>query len=115
MPELANALAHLNLKGSRGVRVDIKYLHTKKRSTIPLFHFQCPGAEVTVLWSHANAMDVGEMYFFFLELAARLKVAGIGGRGGGTVFGFPLETTVLPISTSTSTMRLSIATHFDSE
>ena len=29
---------------------------------------------MTLLWSHANAMDCGEMYFFFLELATRLRV-----------------------------------------
>ena len=91
VPELSSALAHL--EGSRGVTVDIRYVHTKRRSTVPLFHFQYPGAEVTLLWSHANAMDVGEMYFFFLELAARLKVnvATYDYSGYGSASGEPSE------------------------
>ena len=60
-------MAHL--EGSRGVTVDTRYVHTKRRSTVPLFHFQYPGAEVTLLWSQSAKCD-GRWrdVFFFLSL-----------------------------------------------
>lgn len=65
----------LRLYGHRGgVQVEVHLLRTKRKQSIPMFHFICPGATTTILWSHANAMDCGEMYFFFVELAARLQV-----------------------------------------
>lgn len=89
--DLADAL--LNVRGS-GVRCDLKLLRTSRRQSIPLFHFTCEGARLTLLWSHANAMDCGEMYFFFLELAARLRVnvAAYDYSGYGAATGEPTET-----------------------
>lgn len=92
-PELAAALSHTG--GTRhGVKVDFKLLRTARRQTIPLFYFQPPGATTTLLWSHANAMDCGEMYFFFLELSARLgvNVAAYDYSGYGAATGVPTET-----------------------
>ena len=89
--ELADALE--KLRGVRGVTVEIRHLRTKRSSSIPLFHFKVPGAKVTLLWSHANAMDVGEMYFFFLEVAAQLQVnvAAYDYSGYGAATGEPSE------------------------
>ena len=70
--DLANVLETLGDRA--GVRVDVRLLRTSRRQSIPLFHFQPAGATLTLLWSHANAMDCGEMYFFFLELSSRLNV-----------------------------------------
>ena len=71
------------------VQAHVHQLMTKRKETIVLFHFTWPGAQTTLLWSHGNAMDVGEMYFFFLQLAEKLKVniavydySGYGGSSG---------------------------------
>ena len=71
------------------VTASVHKLVNKKKKSIVLFHFTCPGAQTTLLWSHGNAMDVGEMYFFFVQLADRLQVnvaaydyAGYGGSTG---------------------------------
>ena len=78
------------------VRVEVKVLPTKKKQHIPLFHFLCEGATTTLLWSHANAMDCGEMFFFFLELATRLRVnvAAYDYSGYGQATGEPSESNV---------------------
>lgn len=73
-PEMAAALRHVSGR-SIGVTCEISLLRTKRKQSIPLFHFKCAASGGrTLLWSHANAMDVGEMYFFFIELATRLRV-----------------------------------------
>ena len=56
------------------VKASVHKLTTRKKESVVLFHFTCPGAQHTLLWSHGNAMDVGEMYFFFIQLADRLQV-----------------------------------------
>ena len=70
-PEMEAAARHLHTTITPTVRL----LETARRQQIVLLHFACPGARTTLLWSHGNAMDVGEMYFFFVELAARLHTA----------------------------------------
>ena len=59
-----------------GVHVEFRLLRTARRNSIALFHFHCHGAQRTLLWSHANAMDCGEMYFFLAEIAS-LAASGI--------------------------------------
>lgn len=73
----------------RTVQSSVHQLATKRGETIVLLHFTCPGAQTTLLWSHGNAMDIGEMYFFFMQLSDRLKVniaaydySGYGGSTG---------------------------------
>jgi len=75
------------------VRVDVRLLVTHRKQTIPLFHFCYPGAKTTILWSHANAMDCGEMYFFFVQFAERLRVnvAAYDYSGYGAATGVPTE------------------------
>ena len=75
------------------VSVEAHFLQTKKQQRIPLLHFQCRGATKTLLWSHANAMDIGQMFFFFLELATRLRVnvAAYDYSGYGQASGEPSE------------------------
>mmetsp|Transcript_43852 Transcript_43852/g.115239 ORF Transcript_43852/g.115239 Transcript_43852/m.115239 type:complete len:347 (-) Transcript_43852:272-1312(-) len=89
--ELANALTY---SYNRRVQCKLKLLRTSRRQSIPLFHFICEGATTTLLWSHANAMDCGEMYFFFLEFAERLNVnvAAYDYSGYGAATGVPTET-----------------------
>ena len=69
-PEMEAAARHLHTTITPTVRL----LETARRQQIVLLHFACPGARTTLLWSHGNAMDVGEMYFFFVQLAERLRV-----------------------------------------
>ena len=85
--------AALKLVGSRGVRVELRLLRTSRKQSIPLFHFHVSGATTTILWSHANALDVGEMYYFFVEAAQRLKVniAAYDYSGYGAATGSPSE------------------------
>ncbi|KAL1514715.1 hypothetical protein AB1Y20_003802 [Prymnesium parvum] len=75
------------------VQVDVRVLVTHRKQTIPVFHFQFPGAKTTILWSHANAMDCGEMYFFFVQFAERLRVnvAAYDYSGYGAATGVPTE------------------------
>jgi len=89
-PELAAALMHIQ---RAGVQVDLRMLRTSRRQTIPIFHYKVAGAYLTLLWSHANAMDCGEMYFFFLELALRLNmnVVAYDYSGYGAATGVPTE------------------------
>ena len=84
-PEMEAAARHLHTTITPTVRL----LETARRQQIVLLHFACPGARTTLLWSHGNAMDVGEMYFFFVQLAERLRVniaaydySGYGGSTG---------------------------------
>ena len=78
------------------VQADVHQLQTKNKETIVLFHFTCPGATTTLLWSHGNAMDVGEMYFLFLQIADRLRVniAAYDYAGYGASTGTPSEANV---------------------
>ena len=89
--QMADALQQYGHRG--GVRCEVRLLRTKRRQSIPVFHFMCPGATTTLLWSHANAMDCGEMYFFFIELAVRLNVnvAAYDYSGYGAASGEPTE------------------------
>lgn len=89
--DLTDAMAYYQ---GRGVTVELRLLRTARKQTIPLFHFKCAAATTTLLWSHANAMDCGEMYFFFIELAMRLRVnvAAYDYSGYGAATGEPTET-----------------------
>jgi len=85
----ANAVAHV----SRPVQVEVHYVDTSRGQRVPLLHFVYPGVQTTLLWSHGNAMDIGEMYFFFLQLALELKVnvAAYDYSGYGAATGEPSE------------------------
>lgn len=94
--------AHVEMNEARQLlagalcRVDVRRISTSRSQTIPLFHFKYPGAKTTVLWSHANAMDCGEMYFFFINLAERLRVnvCAYDYSGYGSATGEPSERNV---------------------
>lgn len=50
------------------------FLQTSQGERIPAFHIQTPGAEYTILYSHANAEDLGNVYPWCKFLAKMLKV-----------------------------------------
>ena len=43
------------------VKVEPRYVETRNKQQVALIHFRLPGAQTTLLWSHGNAMDIGEM------------------------------------------------------
>ena len=50
------------------------WLNTSKGSRIPAFFIERPNAQVTILFSHGNAEDLGMIYDWFNDLARVLRV-----------------------------------------
>lgn len=50
------------------------WLNTSTGSRIPAFYIERPNAQVTILFSHGNAEDLGMIYEWFNDLARVLKV-----------------------------------------
>ena len=57
-----------------GVDLRTSFTTTTRGNRVALFHFVRAGAEVTVLWSHGNAMDCGECVELLQVLAIKLNV-----------------------------------------
>ncbi|XP_074308370.1 uncharacterized protein LOC141643219 isoform X2 [Silene latifolia] len=72
---------------------EVLKLNTKKGNEVVAVFFRNPLAKLTVLYSHGNAADVGQMYELFGELSARLKVnlMGYDYSGYGQSTGKPSE------------------------
>ncbi|XP_059283459.1 uncharacterized protein LOC132037037 [Lycium ferocissimum] len=77
----------------QGEDVDILKLGTKKGTEIIAMYVRNPGAKVTVLYSHGNAADLGQMYDLFTELSLHLRVnlMGYDYSGYGQSTGKPSE------------------------
>ncbi|KAJ4710680.1 alpha/beta hydrolase domain-containing protein 17B-like [Melia azedarach] len=54
--------------------VDVLKLNTKKGNEIVAMYVKNPSASLTVLYSHGNAADLGQMYHIFTELSVHLNV-----------------------------------------
>nr|GMC91515.1 protein ABHD17C-like [Ipomoea batatas]GMC95115.1 protein ABHD17C-like [Ipomoea batatas]GMC97190.1 protein ABHD17C-like [Ipomoea batatas] len=54
--------------------VDVLKLATKRGTEIVAMYVRNPGASLTMLYSHGNAADVGQMYELFCELSLHLRV-----------------------------------------
>ncbi|KAL5987483.1 hypothetical protein ACLOJK_035231 [Asimina triloba] len=54
--------------------VEVVKLATKRGSEIVAMHVRNPEANLTVLYSHGNAADLGQMYELFTELSVHLRV-----------------------------------------
>jgi hypothetical protein len=54
--------------------VDVLRLCTKKGNEIVAMYAKNPSASLTVLYSHGNAADIGQMYHIFTELSLHLNV-----------------------------------------
>jgi pimeloyl-ACP methyl ester carboxylesterase len=50
------------------------WLNTERGSRIPAFFIERPNAQVTILFSHGNAEDLGMIYDWFNDLARVLRV-----------------------------------------
>ena len=58
--------------------LDVLSVHTKRGNKIVAFYLRNPSARLTVLYSHGNAADLGQLYDLFLQLKANLRVNLIG-------------------------------------
>uniref|UniRef100_M1CIU8 Protein bem46 n=1 Tax=Solanum tuberosum TaxID=4113 RepID=M1CIU8_SOLTU len=77
----------------QGQDVDILKLETKKGTEIIAMYVRNPAAKLTVLYSHGNAADLGQMYDLFTELSLHLRVnlMGYDYSGYGQSTGKPSE------------------------
>ncbi|KAK9276703.1 hypothetical protein L1049_006239 [Liquidambar formosana] len=73
--------------------VDVLKLPTKKGNEIVAVYVKNPSASLTVLYSHGNAADLGQMYNVFVELSVHLGVnlMGYDYSGYGQSSGKPSE------------------------
>lgn len=77
----------------QGEDVDILKLETKKGTEIIAMYVRNPAAKLTVLYSHGNAADLGQMYDLFTELSLHLRInlMGYDYSGYGQSTGKPSE------------------------
>ena len=54
--------------------VDVLKLRTRRGNDIVAVHIKHPKASATLLYSHGNAADLGQMFELFVELCNRLRV-----------------------------------------
>lgn len=54
--------------------VDILRLQTRKGNEIMALYVRYPMASTTLLYSHGNAADIGQMYELLIELSIHLRV-----------------------------------------
>ncbi|XP_031278993.1 alpha/beta hydrolase domain-containing protein 17B-like isoform X1 [Pistacia vera] len=73
--------------------VDVLKLNTKKGNEIIALYVKNPSASLTVLYSHGNAADLGQMFHIFSELSVHLNVSlmGYDYSGYGQSSGKPSE------------------------
>ncbi|KAF3785331.1 ABHD17B protein [Nymphaea thermarum] len=73
--------------------VDVLRLKTRKGNEIIAMYVRNPMANLTVLYSHGNAADLGQMYELFIELSIHLRVnlMGYDYSGYGQSSGKPSE------------------------
>lgn len=73
--------------------VDVKWLKTRRGQDIVALYVRCSTAKLTLLYSHGNAADLGQMHELFVELSAHLRVNVLGYdyAGYGASTGKPSE------------------------
>ncbi|KAK9757232.1 hypothetical protein RND81_01G150300 [Saponaria officinalis] len=73
--------------------VDVLKIRTKKGTEIVGMYVRYPMAKSTILYSHGNAADIGQMYDLFIQLSIHLKVnlLGYDYSGYGRSTGKPSE------------------------
>ncbi len=58
-----------------GFALHVEWLRTSSRNHIPALFFQVERAKHTLLFSHGNGTDIGQMFDFFVHLALTLGVS----------------------------------------
>ncbi|XP_062178595.1 uncharacterized protein LOC133883322 isoform X1 [Phragmites australis] len=73
--------------------VEARRLPTKRGTEVVTMYVRQPGARLTLLYSHGNAADLGQMYELFVELSSHLNVnlMGYDYSGYGQSSGKPTE------------------------
>uniref|UniRef100_A0A5B7B7I3 Putative alpha/beta hydrolase domain-containing protein 17B n=1 Tax=Davidia involucrata TaxID=16924 RepID=A0A5B7B7I3_DAVIN len=73
--------------------VDVLKLRTRRSNEIVAVHVKHPKASATLLYSHGNAADLGQMFELFVELSLRLRInlMGYDYSGYGQSTGKPTE------------------------
>lgn len=73
--------------------VDVLWLTTRRRQEIAAVYVRHPKAKLTVLYSHGNAADLGQMHDLYVELSSMLRVNlfGYDYSGYGPCTGKPSE------------------------
>ncbi|KAE8716242.1 hypothetical protein F3Y22_tig00110154pilonHSYRG00029 [Hibiscus syriacus] len=73
--------------------LDVLLIDTKRGNKIVGFYFRNPYARLTVLYSHGNAADLGQLYDLFVQLKVNLRVnlMGYDYSGYGASTGKPSE------------------------
>ncbi|XWS38800.1 hypothetical protein CRYUN_Cryun19dG0161300 [Craigia yunnanensis] len=73
--------------------LDVLLIDTKRGNKIVTFYLKNPYARLTVLYSHGNAADLGQLYDLFVQLKVNLKVnlMGYDYSGYGASTGKPSE------------------------
>ncbi|GFY95162.1 alpha/beta-Hydrolases superfamily protein [Actinidia rufa] len=73
--------------------LDVLLVETKRGNKIVAFYLRNPSSRLTVLYSHGNAADLGQLYDLFVQLKANLRVNLIGYdySGYGASTGKPSE------------------------
>nr|XP_043629101.1 alpha/beta hydrolase domain-containing protein 17B [Erigeron canadensis] len=79
--------------GGGGCLVDVLSLKTKRGNKIVAFYLKNPYARLTLLYSHGNAADLGQLFDLFVQLKANLRVniMGYDYSGYGASTGKPSE------------------------
>ncbi|TVU08226.1 hypothetical protein EJB05_41623, partial [Eragrostis curvula] len=87
-----SAVVELSGVPRRG-RVEARRLPTKRGTEVVAMYVRQPGAKLTLLYSHGNAADLGQMYELFVELSSHLNVnlMGYDYSGYGQSSGKPSE------------------------
>ncbi|KAL5726471.1 hypothetical protein ACHQM5_009556 [Ranunculus cassubicifolius] len=77
----------------RRENLDVLKLQTRRGNEIVAVHLKHPKASSTILYSHGNAADLGQMFELFVELSLRLRVnlMGYDYSGYGQSTGKPSE------------------------
>ena len=60
--------------------VDVLKLRTRRGNEIVAVHIKHPKSTATLLYSHGNAADLGQMFELFVELSLRLRINLMGYR-----------------------------------
>ncbi|KAI3689998.1 hypothetical protein L2E82_47972 [Cichorium intybus] len=79
--------------GGGGCSLDVLSLDTKTGNKIVAFYLKNPYARLTLLYSHGNAADLGQLFDLFVQLKANLRVnlMGYDYSGYGASTGKPSE------------------------
>ncbi|CAH9137711.1 unnamed protein product [Cuscuta epithymum] len=87
------AAAALTASVAEDACLDVQVLETKRGNKIVAFYLKSPYARLTLLYSHGNAADLGQLYDLFLQLKANLRVniMGYDYSGYGASTGKPSE------------------------